>query len=249
MNSPAFVILFSIATYLNINPAVEGVCQARCLPNGAMSKMFCFESFDYAYCAYQATINGDCWSELKEKAQRVLAQLNQAGEFQRCGYNLDPSSKTGFSFDESRSELKICYDFYQQPPASGADPCTRFYNVCWKDSNPSQNLNCNSLSLMLSCAASAITHKTCRKTVGRNALNLWRKYKETGEFDRCGLGYDPTEEFVASWIENEHNPMCYNLSAGIRVSYSTNGQQNTALKERFWIMMVALGIITAPYIV
>ncbi|XP_059173632.1 uncharacterized protein LOC131954119 [Physella acuta] len=221
------------------NPAVEGVCQTGCLPQGAMSKILCFESFDYANCAYQATINRHCWPELKQKAQNVLAQLNQAGEFQRCGYSLDPSSQTGFTFDQSRSDLKLCYDFYffYKPPTSY---CIIFY-ACWKKefSNP----DCREIRDMLDCCAEAIESDGCRQFHGRYALIMWRKYQENGDFDRCGLGYYVHYDDVDFYRENKYHITCYNLSGEIGASFSTNGQESRTLNERFWIIMVALGII------
>ncbi|XP_059161262.1 uncharacterized protein LOC131944593 [Physella acuta] len=249
MISSATYILFIIATFPRALNTADEYCRTICLPEGHLSKMLCFESFDYAICAYKIVHSNHCWQGDKRYAQKLLDAFNQSGEFKRCGYNLDPSSETGFSFDQSRSDLVPCYALYIPKKTNiwgcgGIEECM--------DNTP--NTTCRQKMLLLNfCVLLVFESGFCIqvKDIGRKGLLIWKTYQEEGYFRSCGLGYDPVSGMV---LINEITPKnaqmkCYSLSGDIAlgISYSTNGQVKATLKGKSWSIVVAVAVIASVF--
>ncbi|XP_059161263.1 uncharacterized protein LOC131944595 [Physella acuta] len=247
MISSATYILFIIATFPHALNTADEHCRTICLPEGHLSKLLCFESFDYANCAYKIIQSNHCWQGDKRYAQKLLDTFNQSGEFKRCGYNLDPRSETGFTFDQSRADLVPCYALYI-PTKSNRRICEAVGGCMDKH----RNTTCLDKELYLNfCVVLGFRLEWCIPEYGRRGLFIWKKYQEEGYFRSCGLVYDPVTKMVLPKKMTPKNAQfdCYSLSGDIAlgISYSTNGQGKTTLKGKSWSIVVAVAVIASVF--
>ncbi|XP_059171962.1 uncharacterized protein LOC131953006 isoform X2 [Physella acuta] len=99
-----------------------------CLPKGRIPEIFCWQSFEYAYCAYNITQNKDCYPDLVQIAEHLLDVLRRNGEFQRCGYSghrfchffEDCWRKTDPDCDDTHRQLVCC------AMVMGSDKCRKY---------------------------------------------------------------------------------------------------------------------------
>ncbi|XP_059140098.1 uncharacterized protein LOC131928173 [Physella acuta] len=208
----------------------------QCLPLGTMSKMLCWESFEFAKCAHRIIQSNPCNKGRLWLAQSVLSTLQNGGEFARCGYYLDPKCELGFCFDQTRLDLVPCYDTYIDRPRPNRTPRCEHIDPCLEADRP--NLHCRQTMWILSCAADGANYDFCRKYFGRESLTIWRKYQENGDFERCNMGLNPIDNTVGARFPNTRHVTCYNLSGTLTLSYSTNEQQTSHLKGYSWILVV-----------
>ncbi|XP_059171961.1 uncharacterized protein LOC131953006 isoform X1 [Physella acuta] len=214
-----------------------------CLPKGRIPEIFCWQSFEYAYCAYNITQNKDCYPDLVQIAEHLLDVLRRNGEFQRCGYYPDANSVVGFSFNSSRLDLVPCYDFYiyRKIPfdiITGHRFC-HFFEDCWRKTDP----DCDDTHRQLVCCAMVMGSDKCRKYRGRQSLDIWRRIKEKGDIDGCGSGYDLETNFVSINLKYTDDLRCFDLKSINGFAFSTNTQKASVIKGNSWFVMLAIGII------
>ncbi|XP_059173092.1 uncharacterized protein LOC131953756 [Physella acuta] len=224
----------------NFNPLDLKDCSySSCLPKGRIGKILCWQSYEYAVCAKKIIRDMACDKDKYEAAKRLSNELERNRESQRCGYYLNESSKTGFSFDLSRSELLPCYEFYDYH-----QPDTRYCQFYLDCLGSEEGIDCWDMLEPLACIELSIRQEYCRKYIGRDVLKWYRIYQDRGDFDRCKYGISPEDDMARRWIENKHHMWCYNLSNNMGVAFSVKGQQSAFHKGSSWIVLVAVLVIT-----
>ncbi|XP_059173089.1 uncharacterized protein LOC131953753 [Physella acuta] len=224
---------------------------SSCLPIGLIGKILCWQSYEYAVCAKKIIRNIACDKDKYEAAKRLWDELELNRESERCGYYLDPSSETGFSFDESRSELKQCYDFYDYHAYDYINNDFKFCGGYFRDLEPKDGVGCGKdehcgrVRCVLATGCGVMKDMFCRRYAGREALKWYRICQERGDFERCQFGIDPRNDLPVPGLKNKHHMRCYNLSNSMGAAFSVNGQQSALQKGNSWVVLVAVLINTS----